>query len=308
MKNIHQLKVIGMALFFIFFLSPTQTFAHKPEKILEDGDNLFQQYSWIEIINPVVLLSLLVIYIAYLFVIKRRTNLKISFLKKVSFFFGLFTTYIALAGPISILANNSIFSAHMLQQSLMYVVMPPLILVGLPEVFYHFVDKKLSKPVLRLLKSPLIGLLLFNSLWSFYHIPTFYENISHNLALLQLTHVVITSSAFLMWIQVLAPEGVISNLSPLKKIGYMFLNGMLITPACALIIFSQDVLYSSMFQAPILFSWQSPLDDQQLGGIIMKIVQEFAYGSVIGYIFYKWAKGERAKDSKIDPRPASVIE
>jgi putative membrane protein len=44
----------------------------------------------------------------------------------------------------------------------------------------------------------------------------------------------------------------------------------------------------------------SAREDQQVGGVIMKIIQEIVYGSVIGYNFFKWAKREQ-NGNKIDP-------
>jgi putative membrane protein len=38
------------------------------------------------------------------------------------------------------------------------------------------------------------------------------------------------------------------------------------------------------------------VEDQQLGGIMMKIIQEFVYGTLLGIIFFKWARQERARD------------
>ena len=40
------------------------------------------------------------------------------------------------------------------------------------------------------------------------------------------------------------------------------------------------------------------VQDQQTGGIIMKIVQEIVYGTIIGYVFFRWARREREKDKE----------
>ncbi|UOQ94009.1 cytochrome c oxidase assembly protein [Halobacillus shinanisalinarum] len=240
MKVKNHLKILGLILFLFAFL-PIQTFAHNPEVRANGDENLFQQYTWFEILNPILLVSLIVVYIVYLRTMRKISNTRLgerNLKKKICFLLGLLTIYISLAGPLAILSNNLLFSAHMLQQSFMYIVMPPLILLGMPQEFYQLLDEKLSKPrFLRILKSPLFNLLLFNVLWSFYHIPSVYEYFSGQFILLEILHLVLTASAFLMWIQVFAPEDKINEMSYIKKIGYMFANGILITPACALIIF-----------------------------------------------------------------------
>lgn len=304
-------RILLLSLLF-FTLLPLRTLAHNPD-VRESGEgSLLQQYTWWEIMNPLLLASLIVVYLLYLRIIRKVPSAQTSefpFRKKIWFLYGLVTIYVSLAGPVAILANNLLLSAHMLQQSLMYIVMPPLILLGMPEGFYRVVDEKMAKlGVFRKLTSPLIILVLFNMVWSFYHIPLIYEFFLEQVILLEILHVVLNTTAFFMWIHVLAPIGKVNNMSYMVKVGYMFANGMLITPACALIIFAGSVVYPSLIEAPQIFPWLPPIDDQQLGGIIMKIVQEVSYGMVISYLFFKWAKVERAKDAEVDALPPSAVE
>jgi putative membrane protein len=48
------------------------------------------------------------------------------------------------------------------------------------------------------------------------------------------------------------------------------------------------------------FAHLSPLDDQQLGGVIMKIIQEIVYGATLAYIFFRWYRRERKEDDDMD--------
>jgi putative membrane protein len=43
------------------------------------------------------------------------------------------------------------------------------------------------------------------------------------------------------------------------------------------------------------------VEDQQTGGVIMKIIQEIVYGTVIGYVFFRWARREREKEKNEAP-------
>lgn len=307
MMNIKRhFKIIGFALLF-FSLSPLKAFAHNPNaaRPAEDG-KLLQQYTWIEIMNPLLLIALVLVFVGYLWMMRKvssKHEVKQKGWKKVAFLSGLLMIYLSLAGPVSIYSNNLLFSAHMTQQALMYIVMPFLILLGMPRVFYDFLHEKVFKyKVARICLSPLISILLFNVLLSFFHIPSIYEYALQNFIVLEIAHVVINSTAFLMWLHVLAPSGLINKMSDLMKIGYMFLNGLLLTPACALIIYSNDVLYPSIYEsADIAFT--TPLDDQKLGGIVLQAAQQLIYGMTISYIFFKWAKQERGKDGQVDPLP-----
>lgn len=53
--------------------------------------------------------------------------------KMISFSLGLILFYIALGSPYHLLGDSYLFSAHMLQQSLVYIFVPPLLLIGLVE-------------------------------------------------------------------------------------------------------------------------------------------------------------------------------
>ncbi|WP_260115434.1 cytochrome c oxidase assembly protein [Paenibacillus hexagrammi] len=68
------------------------------------------------------------------------------------------------------------------------------------------------------------------------------------------------------------------------------------TPACALIIFAQSVIYDMYDNVVVPFAHLSPFDDQQLGGVIMKIIQEIVYGSVLAFIFFRWYRRERKQE------------
>ena len=122
----------------------------------------------------------------------------------------------------------------------------------------------------------------------------------------------------MMWWPMLNPLPEYQTLSDIKKLGYMFANGILLTPACALIILRQPVIYNVYgsgcldesdgtmctsghfirfkYNGTRILHWMPVVQDQQTGGIIMKIVQEIVYGTIIGYVFFRWARREREKD------------
>lgn len=247
--------------------------------------------------------TLIVILTAYVYKFKEDGD----FIKKFAFFFSaLVVLYIAIGSPLHILGDYYLFSAHMLEQSLVYIGFPPLLLLGLPKRFIApIIQFGLRMKVFKLLKYPLIPLLLFNVLFSFYHIPLLFNTIVANNVLHNLTHIILTLAAFAMWIPLIPIVKEVDTLSEIQKIGYIFAAGILLTPACALIIFSNQPFYTIYIDAPQLFATLPPLEDQKTGGIIMKVVQEVVYGTIIGYVFYKWARKERVND--IDEQPIKQL-
>ena len=279
--------------------------------------------------SPIFLSMMILVLVAYFLIIgKYRSYIphaeKVS--KKQQFYFvtGIVLLYLVKGGPIDLL-GHIIFSAHMTEMAILYTVVPPLLLLGLPN---WLLERVIQVRVVRLLLStvgkPLVALLLFNALFSIYHLPVVFDAVKQSYIGHPIFLAILFVSALLMWWPVLNPLPDHQTLSEIKKIGYMFANGMLLTPACALIIFAStplfatytdpqswmkamelcvpaDTLSSLQLTGPDFLGWIPVLEDQQTGGVIMKIIQEIVYGTVIGYVFFRWARREREKEKNEAP-------
>ncbi len=229
--------------------------------------------------------------------------------QKILFVFALILFYAAQGSPISYYGHHYLFSLHMLQQSILYFALPPLVLLAVPEwLWARIFQPKWLKTLLRIMTQPLVAALLFNTLFSFYHIPFIFDAAALNHEWMSVYHVVLLLTAFSMWWPIVSPlSDNQKQLAGLKKLAYIFANGVLITPACALIIFAENPLYATYMQAPQLFESLNTFSDQRLGGIIMKLVQELVYGSVLAYVFYNWYKQEKQDDLPMDQQPAPIL-
>lgn len=232
----------------------------------------------------------------------------VSLRQKIMFSAGLLLFYFSLGSPLNV-SGHFLFSAHMLQQSLLYLVMPLLILAGTPKyLFRYLASYGWIRMILKIFTHPLPAVILFNALFSFYHVPFILDLAMNNLAMHNLIHLILLITAFFMWMPVIAPVPEIHRLTHLQKLAYIFANGVLITPACALIMFAGAPMYDTylngptmlcapFFSAPIDKSMftitMDPLEDQRLGGILMKLMQELNYGIVLAYVFTTWYRKER---------------
>lgn len=240
--------------------------------------------------------------------------------------------YLAQGGPLELLGHLN-FAYHMTNMALSYLIVPPLILLGSPAFLWRRIFAASFWRRLRWIMNPILTLLMFNGLFSFYHVPAVHDYIMTNYVVHAAFYAVLLIAAFLMWWHIVCPVPGWSRLTDLRKIGYIFANGILLTPACALIIFSGKPLYNvytdpaiwadalgycmpasnaealvAMVGGPAAFAIMGPYEDQQTGGIIMKLVQEVMYGSILAYVFYQWYKKERAADDEMTvpvPAPAS---
>ncbi|MFC4404694.1 cytochrome c oxidase assembly factor CtaG [Gracilibacillus xinjiangensis] len=274
--------------------------------------------------SPYYALFICVLAVAYFFLfLKRKDQKRASVAQAAYFYSGILLLYFIKGSPVDLL-SHIMFTAHMVQMALYYLLFPILIIKGLPKwLWENIFHLPIIGKILSLLTKPLIALILFNGLFSLYHIPIIFDFAKGN----EIAHAVITVSiliaAFLMWWPIFTPIKQMDKLSPLLKIGYIVANGVLITPACALIIFATtgiyntygasggwiqalalcvpaEILDSLSLSGPEMFSPMGLLEDQQLGGILMKITQEIIYGILLARIFFPWF---RSGENKIDPLP-----
>lgn len=249
--------------------------------------------------------------------------------QQVFFYSALLLLYVVKGSPIDLL-THIMLTAHMTQMAIYYLIFPIFIIKGIPVwIWKKVVFTPVLKPIIRLLTKPLISLLLFNALFSFYHIPVVFDFSKSSLVAHTSISLVILFAAFLVWWPILAPVKELDKMAPLLKIGYIVANGALFTPACVLIIFANDPLFAAYSQGgawmqamalcvpgdvlnglnipmsgPELFSPLNALEDQRLGGIIMKLTQEFVYGLMLARVFYKWFNRESLK---VDPLPPASV-
>ncbi|SFA46604.1 putative membrane protein [Parageobacillus thermantarcticus] len=252
--------------------------------------------------------------------------------QKAYFVLGIALLYVCQGSPIDLL-GHLIFSAHMVQMAILNLLVPQLLILGIPNwLFERLFQIRPVKAAVTFLTKPLVALVLFNGLFSLYHIPFIFDLVKSN----ALYHAVITTmifiAAWMMWWPLVNKMSEWQSLSGLKKIGYIFADGVLLTPACALIIFAGKPLYATYYDpqmwmeslalcvpagtlasldltGPEMFFSVPLLYDQQLGGILMKIIQEIVYGTVLFFVFMEWYRKEQEKEKKetvASPQPSEL--
>lgn len=250
-------------------------------------------------------LNLIFVLIAFLYImltgpfvrfIPKATPVKGS--HRLYFIIGLMIFYFAIGSPIELLAHD-LFSVHMAQMTLLFIVMPPFLLLGTPGWFIRPLLKiKVFQSMLTFFTKPLIILFLFNGLMSVYHVPAVFDMIMMNPLYHNISHVILLVTALCMWWPVICPVEELDRVQPLHKLAYIFANGVLLTPACALIMFSDQPMYAMYSKMSDIAPIMSPLLDQQTGGVIMKITQEAVYITAIALVFVRWFREQRAQDEK----------
>jgi putative membrane protein len=200
----------------------------------------------------------------------------------------------SLNGPIHDLSDYYLFSVHMAQHLLLTLVFPPLFILGLPG----WLVEPLLRPapvraVARVLTHPLVAAGLFTVTIAMWHLSSWYDLMMRDHEVHIATHLMFMVTATLLWWPVMSP---VPEILPRLGYGlgmlYLFLVGIPMQIVAALIALSKDVLYPWYSVAPRTWGL-SPLDDQQLGGLLMWVPANLYLFLAMGVLFLIWARENR---------------
>lgn len=230
-------------------------------------------WSW----DPTVIVGTLALGAAYLWLMRgaARADSEWTPMARLSFAGALLFLFLALESPIDVGGDRYLFSLHMLQHVILAMVVPPLLLLGLPSGW-------LAHRRLRL--SPVLASLLFNLVLAVWHLPFLYQATLHNQWLHAGEHLTFLATGVIFWLPVIAPSGT-RRMTAVGKIAYLGFAGVPPTILGLAFIMAPTVLYPFYAAAPRVFAI-SPLDDQVLAGLIMFGLGNLIYFLAIAVIFF----------------------
>jgi putative membrane protein len=208
----------------------------------------------------------------------------------LSFSGALLVLLLVLNGPVHDLSDYYLFSMHMVQHLVLTLIFPPLLLAGIPTWLLR--PLLLQPGVLglgRFLTRPVVAAVLFSISIAVWHLPFFYDLMMRSHEVHIATHLLFMVTATLMWWPVMGPAPELPRLPSGVAMLYLFLVGIPMQIVAALITFADQVLYPWYSVAPRTWGL-SPLDDQQLGGLLMWIPGNLWLFGAIGVLFFRWAR------------------
>lgn len=238
--------------------------------------------------------------------------------KPVLYFLGLGLAYLAVGSPLDQLGEQFLFSAHMLQHMILVYAVPFLIYGGIPD---WLIDRPLQNPAVRktvaFLFHPATGGLVFSVTYTVWHIPGLYEAALQNKTIHIIEHITIFVTAMMMlWCFATPSRRVPAARYPIRMLT-IFLLMIAQLPVFAFLSFSETVHYPTYEWAPRVIPDLSPISDQILGGVIMKVSNMVVSLAIFGVSFYLWARQDSGNDDEISgnapesspavPRPASSL-
>ena len=219
--------------------------------------------------------------------------------REVLFFSGgILALLVADASPIHELSEQYLFSAHMVQHMLMTMVAPPLLLLGTPAWMLRPALR--SSAVIRVARQvtrPLPAIVIFNGTLAVWHLPWFYNAALTNHYVHILEHLTFLGSAILLWWPIFSPLKELPRLNYPAQILYLFVQSLLPAIIAAFITFSTRLIYTYYADKPRLWDI-SPITDQQIAGLIMKLAGTLIFWLAATIIFFIWFRYEEAEVEK----------
>jgi len=204
--------------------------------------------------------------------------------------------FLSLQGPLHELSDFFLFSAHMVQHLVLILMMPPLLLAGIPDWMLRPALRARPIAVLaRLVTLPLVAFALNNAIFLAWHFPGPYDLMMRDHGVHVAMHLMIMVTGVIMWWPVASPLPELPRIAAPLQMVYLFLAGIPMMISAALITFSQTPLYRWYVEAPRISSL-SPLDDQRLGGVIMWVPGGLVLWIAITAVYFRWTHREVRED------------
>lgn len=207
----------------------------------------------------------------------------------------------ALISPLDTLADSYLFSAHMAKHMLLVLVIPALLLIGMPAGFF---ERALRHPriaaVERVLRRPAVAWTAGVGSMIVWHIPALFNAALANEGLHIVEHLSLLAGGTIYWWPLLAPVPG-SRISPVAvQIGYLFSSCFACTILGISITFARGLLYPAYAHfsgdlSPLVRNdWGiSPALDQQIGGILMWVPGCLIYLTGIMATLARWYAAEQ---------------
>jgi putative membrane protein len=213
-----------------------------------------------------------------------------------SFAAGMTVLVLAMLSPLHE-ASEQIFSAHMIQHELLMAVAAPLLIVGRPGVVMlwalppgarravgHAVRAPAWRVAWHAASRPFDAWLIHAVIIWCWHLPVLFQATLHNEAIHAAQHLSFLGSALLFWWAVINPR---RKAALGLSIVYLFTTAVHTAVLGALMTFSRTPWYPDYAVGAAAWGL-SPLEDQQLAGLMMWIPASLAYLIAALVIVRRW--------------------
>jgi cytochrome c oxidase assembly factor CtaG len=231
--------------------------------------------------EPTVIFGSAALFLAYLWVVGFRLNRKTAL-----FGSGVLLMLLTLIGPLDFLGDDYLFSAHMMEHILLYLAVPPLLLLGLPPApVRSLLSIGFAASAERFLRRPTVACLAaVGTLW-LWHLPVLYNAALDHEGLHAVEHLSVLVAGTIFFWPIFTPLQS-HRLSPVVGAVYVFaamsasmILGILLTysPVGSYPAYLRSSDGTGVFRF-IRTVWKlDPQSDLNLGGMFMWIIGGLLY-------------------------------
>ena len=249
---------------------------------------IFEEWSPPVFLTTMVILSAIV-YIRGWFVIRKTRPAQFPAGRLAAFLFGLAILWLAIGSPMDGFAD-ALLSAHMVEHLLLMSFVPPLLLLGDPQVpllrgLPRIVTVRLLGPLFRLkalrtlgrfLTRPVVAWLAMNLIFLGWHVPSAYDFALEHERWHDFEHICFLSSSILFWWPVIRPWPTSARYPGWFMLPYLVGADIVNTALSAFLAFCDRPVYSYYLTKPNPFHI-APMTDQVVGAVIMWVVGSLVF-------------------------------
>ena len=190
--------------------------------------------------------------------------------------------------PLHDISEEYLYSAHMAQHMAFSMLVPPLLLVAMPEWIARLImtpNGSVGVWVKRL-THPVVAGVVFNFVQIVTHLPYVVNQSIENGVFHYALHTTVFVTSLWMWAPVVGPIEEIRPSVPGRMV-YLFLMSIVPTVPAGFLTFAGGALYET-YDHPVRLWGISVTDDQQMAGLIMKLGGGLYLWTWILALFVRW--------------------
>ncbi len=207
--------------------------------------------------------------------------------QKICFVAAMAVLFVASTWPVHQIGEGYLYFMHMVQHFALSYVLPPLVLLATPEwLLRALIGEGRVYRVVRFFAQPVVAAVIFNVMVMVLHVPGVVNASTENGTLHFALHLFVVLAAVLMWMPVVGPLPEL-QMSYGGKMIYLFLQSVVPTLPAAWLTFADGVVYRHYGEQAVRVWGISPIDDQQIAAVIMKIFGGLYLWTIVIFMFFR---------------------
>ena len=212
---------------------------------------------------------------------------------------GILLLWIASDWPVHDIGEQYLYVVHMVQHTLLTLVIPPLALLATPRWLADLIlGQGRVRGFIRRAALPVVAGVAYNAMVMAVHWPALVNASVENGILHYGVHVLLVFTALMMWMPVCGPIRE-WRMGPPATMVYLFLMSIVPTVPGGWLTFADNAVYTS-YDTPLRAFGISVVDDQQAAGVFMKLAAGSYLWTIITGMFFVWAFRHQREEEALD--------